>query len=63
MTTPSAQTTRRDAPAYGGPDQPYEHEETRELVALVNDAEELVRTRGEAAFMELRTEGSRWREG
>ena len=63
MTTPSAQTAQRDAPAYGGPEQLYEHEESRELVALVNDAAELVRTRGEAAFMELRTEGSRWREG
>jgi len=31
-------------------DQPYEHEETRELVALVKDATELVRTKGEAAF-------------
>lgn len=42
-------------------DQLYEHEETRELVALVDDAAELVRTRGEAAFNELRTAGSRWR--
>jgi signal transduction histidine kinase len=41
----------------------YEHEETRELVALVNDAAELVRTSGEAAFSELSIDGSRWRQG
>jgi signal transduction histidine kinase len=39
----------------------YEHEETRELVALVNDAAELVRTSGDAAFSELGVSGSRWR--
>jgi signal transduction histidine kinase len=41
----------------------YEHEETRELVALVTDAAELVRTKGEAAFPDLRVSGSRWRQG
>jgi signal transduction histidine kinase len=40
-----------------------QHAETRELVALVNDAAELVRTRGEAAFGDLSTAGSRWRQG
>jgi signal transduction histidine kinase len=42
-------------------DQLYEHEETRKLVALVDDAAELVGARGETAFNELRTDGSRWR--
>jgi signal transduction histidine kinase len=43
--------------------QVYEHQETRELVALVNDASELVRTRGDAAFADFRISGSRWRQG
>jgi signal transduction histidine kinase len=38
-------------------------EETRALVALVNDATELVRTRGEVAFADFRVGGSRWRQG
>ena len=41
----------------------YEHEETRQLVALVGDATELVRTRGEEAFADFRVAGSRWRLG
>ena len=41
----------------------YEHVETRQLVALVNDATALVHTRGEAAFRELSEDGSRWRQG
>ena len=44
-------------------DQQYEYKETRELVALVKDAAELVRTTGEPAFAEFRVVGSRWREG
>ena len=44
-------------------DQLYEHEETRELVALVDEATELVHTKGEAAFGEFRVLGSRWRHG
>ncbi|MDE3188462.1 MAG: cache domain-containing protein [Acidobacteriota bacterium] len=44
-------------------DQAYEHRETRDLVVLVNDAAELVHTRGEAAFTDLRAAGSRWRQG
>ena len=44
-------------------DQSYEHEDTRKLVALVNDAAELLRTKGEAAFADFRLSGSRWRQG
>lgn len=39
----------------------YEHEETRELVDLVHEAAELVRTQGEEAFRDFRNPGSRWR--
>jgi hypothetical protein len=35
---------------------------TPELVALVKDASELVRTKGEDAFTEFRIPGSRWRK-
>ncbi len=41
----------------------YEHKETRQLVSLVNDACQLVRTKGEAAFADFRVSGSRWRQG
>ena len=44
-------------------EQRYEYPETRALVALVNDAAELVSIRGATAFDELRTAGSRWRQG
>lgn len=44
-----------------GDEQTYEHPETRQLVALVNDAAERVAARGEAAFDEFRAPGSRWR--
>ncbi len=44
-------------------DQAYEHQETRDLVALVNNAAEAVSTKGEAAFAEFRVAGSRWRQG
>ena len=45
-------------------DQPsYEYEETRQLVSLVNDAAQLVQTKGEAVFAEFRVNGSRWRQG
>ncbi len=40
----------------------YQYKETRELVALVNDAAELVHTKGEAAFSDFRLAGSRWRQ-
>lgn len=36
---------------------------TEELVSLVQDAAQLVRAKGEAAFNELRISGSRWRAG
>ncbi len=36
---------------------------SEELVALVKDAAELVRTKGEAAFSDFRMSGSRWRRG
>ena len=41
----------------------YQDKETRELVALVKDAAELVRTKGEASFSDFRISGSRWRQG
>lgn len=41
----------------------YEYEETRRLVALVNDATDLVGSGGEAMFSELSLDGSRWRVG
>lgn len=39
----------------------YQYKETRKLVQLVNDAADLIRTKAEAAFAELRRSGSRWR--
>ncbi len=42
-------------------EQPYEHEDTRELVGLVNDAAVLVERDGEAAFDTFRVPDSRWR--
>lgn len=44
-------------------DQSYQDPETRKLVALVEDAAEAVRSRGEAAFDDLCFPGSRWRQG
>lgn len=41
----------------------YEHADTRELVALVSDAADLVRVRGESALDAFRSPGSRWRRG
>ncbi len=41
----------------------FEYEDTRALVALVDDATSLVQSEGEAAFDTLRTAGSRWRRG
>ncbi len=43
-------------------DQQYEYKETRELVALVNDATDLIHAKGESGFSELRVAGSRWRQ-
>ena len=44
-------------------DDSYEQKETRQLVALVKDATELVRTKGETSFNDFRAPGSRWRQG
>jgi signal transduction histidine kinase len=55
--------TPQETQAVGVVDQLYEYEETRDLVSLVNDAAELIRTKGEAAFPEFRVPGSRWRHG
>src|SRR5512143_1984823 len=61
MTTQSTLSTERESQAAATLEQLYEHAETRDLVALVNDATELVRAKGEAAFGELRISGGRWR--
>ncbi len=39
----------------------YRYRETRELVTLVQGAAELIRSKGEAAFVDFRVSGSRWR--
>ncbi|HET9062066.1 MAG TPA: cache domain-containing protein, partial [Candidatus Binatia bacterium] len=52
-----------DAASYRATDHPYEHEDTRALVVLVNEAADLVATKGEAAFRDFRVDGSRWRFG
>jgi signal transduction histidine kinase len=44
-------------------DQVYQYRETRELVALVNDAAKLVQAKGQASFTDFRVSGSRWRHG
>lgn len=44
-------------------DQPYQQEETRQIVALVKDASDLIRTKGEAVFKDFAIAGSRWRQG
>ena len=43
--------------------QPYEQQETRELVALVDAAAALVAGKGDAALGDFRQDGSRWRQG
>jgi signal transduction histidine kinase len=43
-------------------DQLYQYEDTRQLVQLVTEAAELVRTKGEQAFDDFRVSGSRWRQ-
>lgn len=55
--------TGRAATPFTDLDQAYEHEETRDLVVLVNDASDLVAAKGRTAFADLRTAGSRWRKG
>lgn len=49
-------------PVANDSDQQYEYKETRELVALVKDAAELVRRKGEAAFADFSVTSSRWRQ-
>ena len=44
-----------------GPDQGYEYAETRALVALVDDAASIIRSKGDAAFADFRVPASRWR--
>ena len=41
----------------------YQYKETRDLVQLVNDAADLLRVKGEAAFTDFRAPSSRWRQG
>jgi len=41
----------------------YQNEETGQLVNLVDDAAELIRTKGEDAFKDFRVPDSRWRKG
>ena len=63
MATHPSESTRRDAPvAVEHFEQLYEHEETRSLVALVNEAAALIAEKGDAAFDELRRAGSPWRQ-
>ncbi|MEW5734058.1 MAG: cache domain-containing protein [Thermodesulfobacteriota bacterium] len=52
-------------PALAAPADPadlsgYQYEETRNLVALVEEAAQLFHEKGSAAFPEFRTKGSRW---
>ena len=42
---------------------PYVYEDTKQLVAMVNDAAALMAKEGEAAFAEFQVIGSRWRYG
>ena len=64
MTTQQIPTPATAGAVLEGPalERIYEHPETRALVALVNDAAELVRTKGESAFAELAKPDSRWRQ-
>ncbi|MGE5231973.1 MAG: cache domain-containing protein [Deltaproteobacteria bacterium] len=63
MTTQSLLSRERQTPDLARLAQRYEQADTRDLVALVNDAAELVRTKGETACSEFRISGSRWRRG
>jgi signal transduction histidine kinase len=46
----------------GAATETYEFKDTKNLVTLVNEAAELVKNKGEAAFQELSKEGSAWRK-
>ena len=50
------------AAAPAGSSQEYEYKQTRDLVALVNDAAALVHSKGEAAFASFGVAGSRWQQ-
>ena len=63
MTTQSLLSREGHTPDVARLAQHYEQADTRDLVALVNDAAELVRTKGETACSEFRISGSRWRQG
>lgn len=57
---PSCLKDKRQTSANSVPS--YQHEETRELIALVTDAAGLVRSKGEAAFGDFDVAGSRWHQ-
>jgi signal transduction histidine kinase len=46
----------------GAAEENYEFKETKNLVTLVNNAAELVKSKGESAFSELAKDGSTWRK-
>lgn len=41
----------------------YQHQQTKDLVALVQDAVALIKAEGEAAFKQFRKKGSKWFQG
>lgn len=61
-TTASHATTRLQSAAQSAAPQ-VATDSTPAVAALVNDAADLLRIKGEAAFLEFRTAGSRWRQG
>jgi signal transduction histidine kinase len=63
MNTELELTTKSAAPQAATLDHLYDHVETRELVALVEDAAALVAAEGEGSFEKFRTPDSRWRQG
>jgi signal transduction histidine kinase len=62
MTNPSILATPGGARAVAR-EEFFEFPETRDLVALVNDAGDLIRDKGERVFDEFREPESRWRSG
>jgi len=59
VTLSEAQSLER----YGNFNPADEFNTTTELVALVKEAAELIRVKGEGAFIDFRISGSRWRQG
>lgn len=59
----SVATIGHAAIALSNLDEIYENTETRDLVALVNEATDLIHSKGEPGFAELRLAGTRWRQG